>query len=227
MCDKMFTRFRNIRNHFHVHDPPESRTLECDLCGKRYSNVRVLRQHMENHMAREKNAKRSKNVREKKIRLKKPKKVHICEVCGKEFSAPSPLAQHSLTHVDRELTQVQCELCGKWIKNRNVLRSHMYIHNQTPKKCPYCDKIKQTGRALQAHITRSHSAPTHPCTFCEKSFTRPEALREHIATHTGEHLYTCLYCPKTFKSNSNKYMHMRKNHLEQWNIDRAKRINSL
>lgn len=171
--------------------------------------------------------KKSDSVRKATVSKEKSERMHMCEVCGKGFKHPSGLAQHALTHLDRKLTKVQCDVCGKWIKNRNVLRAHMLMHNQTPKKCPHCDKIKQTVRALQAHISLAHSAPTHPCTFCDKSFTRAKALREHIATHTGEQLYTCAYCSKKFKSSPNKYMHMRKHHLEQWNLDRAKRINSM
>lgn len=44
------------------------------------------------------------------------------------------------------------------------------------------------------------------------------------SSHTGENLYTCSYCPKMFKSNSNMYKHKKQVHPNEWNQDRAKRI---
>lgn len=174
----------------------------------------------------------------------------MCDVCGKRFSSPSSLAQHAVIHIARQFTEVKCDICGKWQKNFDTLRNHKQTHIQTPQKCPHCDKVKINRRSLLSHIAISHSTPKYRCTFCEKAFTRLKSLKvfffffcsrnfkkfklinvfyfcfkEHIATHTGESLYNCLYCTKQFKNDANKYKHMREQHLEQWNLDRVKKIN--
>lgn len=147
----------------------------------------------------------------------------MCEVCGKGFSAPSLLAQHAVTHVDREQSKVQCDECGKYVKNQMCLRTHKLIHIQTPLNCPYCSKIKFNERALRSHIAQTHQAKKHQCTICNKFFARPLMLKEHVATHTGKSLYECSYCKQNFKSNANKYKHMKMKHFHEWNSEREKR----
>lgn len=187
-------------------------------------------------------------VKHENKKIERPR-IHMCEVCGKGFSAPSLLAQHALSHIDRQFTEVQCDICGKWVKNSNKLRAHKYTHDQNPQQCPHCDKIKSNKKTLRSHIALTHSTPKYRCTFCEKAFARPKSLKvfilkwlrkvniwmlivgfifyfkEHIATHTGESLYNCLYCTRQFKNDANKYKHMREQHLEQWNLDRVKKVN--
>lgn len=75
-----------------------------------------------------------------------------CKICRKEFKGSAGLAQHLMSHADRELTQAQCDICGKWVKNRQNLYTHKLVHDQSPKKCPHCDKVKLTVRALRGHI---------------------------------------------------------------------------
>lgn len=102
---------------------------------------------------------------------------HVCEKCGRAFSAPSLLAQHAITHVDRAITQIQCDVCFKWVKNEGILRTHKLTHIQIPLKCPHCDKVKFNERALRSHISLSHEPPKHQCTICHKSFARPLMLK--------------------------------------------------
>lgn len=148
------------------------------------------------------------------IKIEHPHKF-LCDVCGKGFSAQSSLATHAFTHFDRELTQIQCEICGKWAKNQYALKHHKKIHGkQSPQSCPHCEKTEYNGAELRAHIAQFHSMRKHQCQICNKSFARPIRLREHMATHTGQTLYNCLYCTKTFKGNSSRFEHMKRNHPE-------------
>lgn len=101
----------------------------------------------------------------------------ICSICGKRCKSEHLLAQHAMAHVDRKLTEVQCKICFKWMKNRNILRAHEIIHNESPLKCPHCDKIKFNERALKSHILQCHSTLKHQCTTCGKSFARPNKLK--------------------------------------------------
>lgn len=109
---------------------------------------------------------------------KKPifKKTLICEVCGTGFSAPSKLAHHAITHIDRETSKMQCDECGKWLKNQIMLRKHKLTHIQTPLNCPHCSKVKFNKDALRSHIAQCHSTPKHHCTICNKSYLRRKLL---------------------------------------------------
>lgn len=149
--------------------------------------------------------------------------THICEVCGKGYSARSLLAQHATSHADFSQTKVQCDECGKWVKNEGILRTHKLTHLQIPLNCPYCPKIKFNERALRSHIAQSHQTKKHQCTICNKFFARPLLLKEHVATHTGKSLYECKYCSQSFKSNSNMYKHLKMKHSNEWNLYREKK----
>lgn len=74
MCHKPFASFRGVRKHFHVHDPAESYTYECDLCGRKYSRINVLKKHLKYHESREKYDKR----------LDKGRIKTTCPICQKE-----------------------------------------------------------------------------------------------------------------------------------------------
>lgn len=120
-----------------------------------------------------------------RVHEKKPI-TKTCNICAKVFQSQSNLTQHMAIHMDRKLTEVQCKICGKWIKNRHILRSHNLTHKtQKPEKCPHCNKVKFSIRALRSHIMVAHSEPKHQCTYCDKSFTRPVALkvRKNFLTH--------------------------------------------
>lgn len=101
----------------------------------------------------------------------------VCSICGKRCKTGNSLTQHQMTHVDRKLTEVQCKICFKWMKNQNILRAHEVVHNESPMKCPHCDKVKFNERALKAHISQCHSTLKHQCTKCGKSFARTEKLK--------------------------------------------------
>lgn len=84
--------------------------------------------------------------------------------------------------MNEELTKIQCDICEKWLKNRNILRVHKQSHEKTPLKCIHCGKIKFNVRALRSHIAISHAIRKHQCTFCEKSFTRAITLKVSVGS---------------------------------------------
>lgn len=102
----------------------------------------------------------------------------MCEVCGKGFEALSVLAQHTVTHADRSLTEVQCNICGKWQKNPHSLKAHKNTaHKQEPMKCDQCDKIVYSTNEMKVHLSQFHSKHKHQCSICKKAFIRPIRLR--------------------------------------------------
>lgn len=157
MCNKSFGGFWELQKHFSTHK----------LVTHRFEPKKSdLNWHTEDNFKNGK--KRSKNTQ------------MTCSICGKECKSKFLLVQHAMTHIDRKLTEVQCEICEKWMKNRTILRAHEIIHNnESPLKCPHCEKIKLNERALKAHILQCHSKAKHKhhCTFCSKTFARTEKLK--------------------------------------------------
>lgn len=121
-----------------------------------------------------------------------------CNTCDKMFKGKTLLLQHQKTHEDRKLSQVQCDICKNWLKNRYILTTHKKLHNQTPKKCPHCNKIKPNEQALKSHISTVHATPKHKCTICSKSFTRPKSLKVCVLILSSITRKLCSLCILSF-----------------------------
>lgn len=53
------------------------------------------------------------------------KQQYCCDLCGKEFKKRASLTVHMETHEDK---YVDCEWCGRTLKNEQILRDHIQLH---------------------------------------------------------------------------------------------------
>ncbi|XP_030297761.1 zinc finger protein 436-like [Sparus aurata] len=224
-CDYCPKRF-NHKAHRNLHVKARhtgEKTCHCDICGKGYSCISVLKTHRMTHFD----------------------KTFICDVCGKSFYHACHLTRHKLVH--QELRPYQCSTCGKGFTQAANLRSHQVIHTGERQLCSICGK---SYRCLKNHIISKHShelpadelpardtiitcevcgkkfpnlsqfkahqrshtgeKPFH-CDICGKSYRLKELLRDHRYTHTGEKPYRCTLCSKTFNL-ATSYMRHRSIH---------------
>ncbi|XP_028279251.1 zinc finger protein 79-like isoform X2 [Parambassis ranga] len=211
-CDYCPKRF-NHKAHRDLHVKARhtgEKTCHCDICGKGYSCVSVLKTHRMTHFD----------------------KTFICSVCGKGFYHACHLTRHQLVH--QEVRPHRCSTCGKGFTQAANLRSHQAAHAGERQLCSVCGK---SFRCLKNHVISKHShelpagelpaadaivscevcgkkfpntsqyrlhrkshtgeKPFH-CDICGKSYRSKELLRDHRYTHTGEKPYRCSLCSKTF-----------------------------
>uniref|UniRef100_A0A182MY12 Transcription factor grauzone n=1 Tax=Anopheles dirus TaxID=7168 RepID=A0A182MY12_9DIPT len=147
VCKKMMTTPRILRFHVQNHLPEEKRPLRCELCPRRFSYVSALLVHASTH--REENEEKRVyhlcQVCGRAFRTAENLAGHMalahateggsncveCDVCHKKFSSRSNFNYHLTTHEPKVLNQVQCDHCGKWLKNKICLRKHMLQHSQS------------------------------------------------------------------------------------------------
>ena len=77
--------------------------------------------------------------------------------------------------------KVDCEECGKTLRDKQVLKNHMInIHTEEmPFKCDKCDKcFKQAGNMKQHQLLHSN-VKNFTCNACEKKFKHKGDLKRH------------------------------------------------
>ncbi|XP_030604074.1 zinc finger protein 708-like isoform X1 [Archocentrus centrarchus] len=203
-CPKRFNHKAHRDLHMKARHTGE-KSCHCDICGKGYACVSVLKTHRMTHFD----------------------KTFICDVCGKGFYHACHLTRHKLVH--QEVRPYRCSTCGKGFTQAANLRSHQVTHTGERQLCSVCGK---SFRCLKNHIISKHShelpatdaiiscevcgkkfpnqsqyrahqrshtgeKPFH-CDICGKSYRLKELLRDHRYTHTGEKPYRCSLCSKTF-----------------------------
>nr|XP_046258584.1 zinc finger protein 708-like isoform X2 [Scatophagus argus] len=184
-CDYCPKRF-NHKAHRNLHVKARhtgEKTCHCDICGKGYSCISVLKTHRMTHFD----------------------KTFICDVCGKSFYHACHLTRHKLVH--QEVRPYQCSTCGKGFTQAANLRSHQVIHTGERQLCSICGK---SYRCLKNHVISKHShelpaneLPTRDsiitCEVCGKKFPNPSQFRVHQRSHTGEKPFHCDICGKSYR----------------------------
>ncbi|KAM9847972.1 uncharacterized protein ACBR49_009240 [Aulostomus maculatus] len=183
-CDYCPKRF-NHKAHRDLHVKARhtgEKSCHCDICGKGYSGISVLKTHRLTHF----------------------QKTFICDVCGKSFYHGCHLTRHKLVH--QEVRPYRCSSCGKGFTQAENLRSHQLIHTGEKQLCSICGNHY---RCLKSHVIRKHShelpateLPAHnaiTCDVCQKNFTNLSQYKLHQQRHTGEKPFGCDVCGKSYR----------------------------
>lgn len=184
-CDYCPKRF-NHKSHRDLHVKArhtKEKSCHCDVCGRGFSCVSVMKTHRVTHFSR----------------------TFICEVCGKAFYHASHLTRHKLVH--QAARPHSCSTCGRGFTQAANLRSHQATHTGERQLCSVCGK---SFRRLKNHIISKHSHELPPgelpaaaaiisCQICRKKFPNTSQYRAHQRGHTGEKPYHCDVCGKNYR----------------------------
>ena len=91
----------------------------------------------------------------------------------------------------------KCESCGKYFKNKWILRNHLMSHiGEKPFPCKYCKKVFAKFSDLKRHERIHTGEKPFQCDKCKKVFSQSGTLKLHIRTHTYEKSFKCKTCDK-------------------------------
>ncbi|EDW78208.2 uncharacterized protein Dwil_GK16297 [Drosophila willistoni] len=231
-CQKSFLNRNSHDMHMlRFHSKQQELVHQCGICEAKFAKKYLLTMHLKGHKGLERPEECEtcgKSFRTKFELAAHVKRMHdsdftpvICDICGTHFRCKANFLIHKKSlHPEGPVDEVQCKLCGRWLRDERSMRKHLARHDDrdgdTKYRCSLCQVEKSSRVALSSHMRYHHSEKKHKCNLCGKEFKLPRALAEHMATHTGIDLYSCAFCPRTFKSHANMHNHKKKMHPNEW-----------
>lgn len=200
---------------------PENTIIKCERC-----KVLVMMKHMKKHLLTfhndqkiyKVNYKKRKTTKaaeakaklkvkmEAKVKIKKPKpeKVEKPEKPEKPKSdSPKKEKEEKKKTEKREKIpkskeqDIVCQICGKHIKTRRILRRHIKVVHEKIKPILECEICGKKVQNLKMHVNNmhiNHKKPTSAiCDTCGRVFPNGLSLARHKIVHTEKYL-TCRYC---------------------------------
>jgi len=110
--------------------------VECEECGRKFIDNRLLRSHIS--------------------AVHKKEKPFNCPTCGYAASNRSTLKMHLRLHTGEK--PFSCEECSYTTADHNSLRRHKKRHTgDKPYKCPYCIYACIQSSTYKVHLRTKHS----------------------------------------------------------------------
>lgn len=227
ICAKMMTCPKILQYHIQNHLPEAKRPLACPACPRRFSYSSALIAHTISHQAE---SERPAHICDEcgktfsspgrlsthiNVVHTKHENLFVCHICARQFSCRGNLVYHLTTHQPR-MHQVQCEQCGKWLKNKLCLRKHMVQHSSIRFTCQLCPYTAVNRQCLRNHAKVQHTDDKpFRCDVCGKDFKLKTTLVNHMVQHTGLRKFSCQFCSRTFASSGNYYSHRKRMHPQE------------
>ena len=189
-CNKGFTKYQSLKSHKQL--THSTKSLQCTICSKTFSNDAYLNKHMKYHSSG----------------------GFTCNICKKTLSTKASLKDHLETHKDpsERTYRYMCSYCGKRFALKSNLQDHVNKHTGArPYKCDICQRAFGFRSMLMKHKIFVHSSEKpYKCGICQKGFKLMSLLQNHLTTHTNTSKHVCPHCSKTFSTASTLKFHSQK-----------------
>ena len=176
-CDLAYSAFQSYKNHM---DQYHKKGISCEHCGMKFTLRNTLVKHKVDY------------------HTLYPRKCDQCDttlLTAKDFF--EHLQQHGKDYVGKT---APCEICGKMLKNKYVLKAHVEaVHEKKTKSgqfsCDECGKILGTKASLEYHRKSAHLQEyPYRCEVCGKGFLKYNRMMTCLNNHHGIYKYRCTEC---------------------------------
>ncbi|XP_039762883.1 zinc finger protein 846-like [Pararge aegeria] len=223
-CVVGFNHRCKLDDHIAKKHDPSLGTVECSVCNVRLANVFGLRAHRRRHVARWRCRLCGAMWSRAEIAADHVSRahggntpVHTCHVCGQRETTLGRLRIHVSTHSEKQ----KCELCGKMFRNKESLRTHLFIHKgEKEHACPRCDKKFLFKKAMEVHCISHDASSQLYCYECDVNFKNQMSFNQHMK-YTLKHVdpaklkHACELCDKRFVKAVRLQEHKLAVHLKQ------------
>lgn len=192
----------------------------CDTCGKEFTNVTYLAQHVRTHTGERpytcgecgRQFRHTANLqRHQKVHT--GEKPHVCDMCGAGFIQNVMLLDHKSRHhlemVDISCAPFLCRLCGERFLTTHRLRTHKAMaHRRLQRSVVRRPKLVKPD-------AESSDGRTYECEQCAEQFVSKVSLSLHMRRHVVKKPFECSVCSCAFDVESELADHMRR-HMSNW-----------
>lgn len=191
-CDKTFESTKHLARHKRcMYSGARERTYVCDICQKRFHELRTLRRHIQRHIAG---------------RIE-------CTICGKSLKSIRFMEKHMRLHETNTAPKplsCMCDECGKGFRSRFELKQHMLVDSgERSHEFHQCDYMAAKLSSLKAHLATHSTARPFQCTEYSRAFVTKDSLHKHRRYRpTKVRPFQCNFCPKQFAFNGQQQEHM-------------------
>lgn len=148
-----------------------------------------------------------------------PAKMVKCTVCSKEVR-DFLIKQHmNYRHSENSNKRKKCNFCDRWLLSQSMVAHVRNYHEDKGIECKICGKHLKRKHSLNSHMRQCHNddAKKFSCSYCDKKFAMGGKLTEHVAVvHTREYPWACRVCGRQFRAAANWRMHEKKSHPEEY-----------
>lgn len=135
-CEFHSTNKSDLERHRHLHI--EERNIVCEHCGKTFTTISILKDHV--------------------LYVHNMERHFVCEECGKAFKRNSLLNRHKMSH--QQIRPFTCEQCGAAFKRSHHLTRHMEsCHRITLEKKKRVVKLMKTDDGRLVPIPEEPKKP--------------------------------------------------------------------
>ncbi len=139
--------------------------------------------------------------------------LHYLNKHGKEPPKPKQPKQFRMAQMDIKT----CKICGKEVKGKYLLLTHMKIHKEKSISCTSCERKFHTQAEVDSHMKTSHGPAALvyniECDKCKNRFPSKTRLKQHMKMFHLE--LKCMFCEERFIGTQPRNNHLRDNHKDK------------
>ncbi|XP_063632052.1 gastrula zinc finger protein XlCGF57.1-like isoform X20 [Cydia splendana] len=218
LCQMEAYSLRQLSRHTQTHYSK----VTCEVCGKSYSTLNSLRQHVQFvHFGRQRICRKCKrtfdSAEEKHDHLTKFKlcRQYCCTLCGDRFILLKEKDAHMTEKHGAPEKIFSCARCNEKFTTPKRLANHFQVtHTETDFVC-HCGKSYKHKKSLDDHVITHSQEKGYVCGDCSKTFYRKSSLVQHMWIHSEYKRFECVQCNKKFNQRVSWKTHMKSRHPEQ------------